>query len=111
MIRPPLNIIVLLPQRTITIHSLDEPTFVDISECKYADLLTLVEIVEAQEYSKTIKLIYNSTHLNTIRERHQDDSIGLLVLRLFEHQLLFVVDDERDIQIEEVVTTTRRQKK
>lgn len=111
LIKPPLQILVLrskgaTPQ--LQLKSIDEPTCVDITPCQYADLVSFSTILDALDVEDDIKLVCSSSILHQVRSQHQDDSIGVLSLTLFENTLLLVVDDERDVNIEQVELHLKR---
>lgn len=107
MYKPPLNIIVMIKpdgRMNIKVTSLDDPIVFNISECKYADLVSLEEIMETEYLTEHVQLIYNSKYVDKIRQEQENENIGILFLALFEHDCLLVVDEEREVLVEEVNT-------
>lgn len=107
MYKPPLNIIVMIKPNgriNVKVSSLDDPIVFNISECMYADLVSLEEIMETPYTSDHVQLLYKSAYMNRIREEQENDSIGVLFLALFEQNCLLVVDEDREVIIEEVNT-------
>lgn len=107
LIKPPLQIVVSRPTKDLNLISIDEPTFVDVTLSEYADLIPLADIIAAPEVAPNVDLLYSSAILDRVRLETNDESVGVLRLQLFDTTILLVVDDEREVHVEEVVVNLR----
>lgn len=111
LIKPPLQILVLRsasnrPQ--LQLSSIDEPTSLDVSSSHYADLISFDNLIDAPEVDERVKLLSSTSLLDKVRSQTESESIGVLLLHLYEDTVFLVVDDEREVNVEVVNTHVKR---
>lgn len=93
---PPLNII--LSSKTnqlISVSSIDDCTWIDVSGAEYADVVSIDAIFNAVTEPKiaNVKIIRNDEYISRFKE------VGVLVLYVGKNTIL-IIDEKRDYFIE-----------